>query len=324
MAIPAIPDRARGVATEVWSRVAAWAKQGGQWVVVRSGDAQQWLSARNQAAFFVTGVVVVVLLFIFSTVTAALAAVAAWVALLRHFAQTEADRQRRFTETFSKAVEQLGSEKREVRVGGIYTLERLANEALANEAPVSQQQQVIQKTVEERSGPVDLYWTVMETLTAFVREQAPWPPRPKARAAEMTPDSAVRQSSTQCKEKQLRPEPPTDIAAVITVIQRRLGHEREKGRIGWRLDLRAVDLRGASALRGAHLERAYLNGAHLEGADLHDAHLEGAILSDAEGLTQAQIDEAYGDANTKLPEGQELTWPTRWIKPASGSAAPAQ
>ena len=44
----------------------------------------------------------------------------------RHEAQTGADVQRRITETFSKAVEQLGSEKMEVRVGGIYTLERLA------------------------------------------------------------------------------------------------------------------------------------------------------------------------------------------------------
>ena len=33
------------------------------------------------------------------------------VALIRHFAQTDADRQRRITESFSKAVEQLGSDK---------------------------------------------------------------------------------------------------------------------------------------------------------------------------------------------------------------------
>ena len=44
----------------------------------------------------------------------------------RYEAQTKTDLQRRITETFSKAVEQLGSEKMEVRVGGIYTLERLA------------------------------------------------------------------------------------------------------------------------------------------------------------------------------------------------------
>src|SRR4051812_25682036 len=77
--------------------------------------------------------------------------IVAWAALSqaatarrRHAAQTEADRQRRITETYSKAVEQLGSDKIEARLGGIYTLERLSHES-----------------------PND-YWTIMETLTAFV------------------------------------------------------------------------------------------------------------------------------------------------------------
>src|SRR5215813_14644342 len=38
----------------------------------------------------------------------------------RHLAQTKADRQRRIVESFSKAVEQLASDKLEVRVGGIF------------------------------------------------------------------------------------------------------------------------------------------------------------------------------------------------------------
>ena len=42
----------------------------------------------------------------------------------RHKEQTDADRQRRITESFSKATEQLGSDKIEVRLGGIYTLVR--------------------------------------------------------------------------------------------------------------------------------------------------------------------------------------------------------
>ena len=71
----------------------------------------------------------------------------------RHEEQTRADRERRITESFAKAVEQLGSDKLETRLGGIYTLERIAQES-------------------ERE-----YWPIMETLTAFVREHAPWPPR---------------------------------------------------------------------------------------------------------------------------------------------------
>jgi hypothetical protein len=64
------------------------------------------------------------------------ALVAAWIALgqlrvarQRHEEQTKADRQRRITESYSKAVEQLASEKIEVRLGGIYTLERISKES---------------------------------------------------------------------------------------------------------------------------------------------------------------------------------------------------
>ena len=74
--------------------------------------------------------------------------VAAWIALARHRAQTNADLQRRITESFSKAVSQLASDKMEERLGGIYTLENISKES-----------------------PND-YWTVMQTLTAFVRERA--------------------------------------------------------------------------------------------------------------------------------------------------------
>ena len=49
----------------------------------------------------------------------------------------------RITESFSRAIEQLASEKIEIRVGGIYTLERIAHDSL------------------------DDYRTVMETLTTF-------------------------------------------------------------------------------------------------------------------------------------------------------------
>jgi uncharacterized protein YjbI with pentapeptide repeats len=65
----------------------------------------------------------------------------------------------------------------------------------------------------------------------------------------------------------------------------------------------------------AHLEGAFLSEAHLEGAFLKDAHLEGANLMGANGLTQAQIDAAFGNAATKLPEG--LTRPAHWPPEAS-------
>jgi hypothetical protein len=48
------------------------------------------------------------------------------IASQRHEAQTKADQHRRITESFSKAVEQLANDKIEMRLGGIYTLERIS------------------------------------------------------------------------------------------------------------------------------------------------------------------------------------------------------
>jgi uncharacterized protein YjbI with pentapeptide repeats len=47
-------------------------------------------------------------------------------------------------------------------------------------------------------------------------------------------------------------------------------------------------------------------GANLRGADLSDADLRSAKLSGVRNLTQAQLDKACGDTNTKLPEGLTL------------------
>ena len=237
--------------------------------------------------------------------------------------QTAADRQRRITESFSKAAEQLANEKIEVRLGGIYTLERISRES------------------------ADDYWTVMETLTAFVRE----------RARSKEPEQAVMESMARFHEiaekersSQSKPVPPTDIAAVLTVINRRKLKEREREKKMLEgFDLRSTDLRGAK-LMGAHLEGANLMGAHLEGADLQHAsfenaylvgaHLEGAllgyihlqgaslvgahlegvfllgarleraILAETTGLTEEQLSLAHGDTATVLPAA--MSRPTHW------------
>jgi uncharacterized protein YjbI with pentapeptide repeats len=78
--------------------------------------------------------------------------------------------------------------------------------------------------------------------------------------------------------------------------------------------LRGADLRGAN-LRGAYLIAADLRGADLRvadliGADFRDADLRGADLTESIFLTQAQINAAKGDDNTKLPPS--LTRPTHW------------
>lgn len=79
-------------------------------------------------------------------------------------------------------------------------------------------------------------------------------------------------------------------------------------------DLRKKDLRGVN-LSGAFLIAANLRGVDLSftdliGADLRDADLSGANLSNSIFITQAQINSAKGDVNTRLPKS--ITKPRHW------------
>ncbi len=63
-----------------------------------------------------------------------------------------------------------------------------------------------------------------------------------------------------------------------------------------------VSFRNAD-LTGAILVRSNLRRADLTGAKLNFASIKGADLSGARGLTQAQINTACSDSETKLPQG---------------------
>lgn len=63
-------------------------------------------------------------------------------------------------------------------------------------------------------------------------------------------------------------------------------------------------------LRDANLQDADLTGAQLQSARMQGANLCGANLRDAKGLTQDQVDAAFGDAATHLPEAMRA--PTHW------------
>ena len=67
-----------------------------------------------------------------------------------------------------------------------------------------------------------------------------------------------------------------------------------------------------SDLRGANLSGASLAYATLSGARLDGANLCGADLRLAQGLTQAQIERAFGDRRTALPSN--LTIPIVWLQ----------
>ncbi|HYP57803.1 MAG TPA: pentapeptide repeat-containing protein, partial [Beijerinckia sp.] len=94
-----------------------------------------------------------------------------------------------------------------------------------------------------------------------------------------------------------------------------LGGARLKGS-----SLYGADLEGAE-LYWVELDDAELDDAHLEGASLEGAWLFRAHLKGAKDLTQAQLESAYGDETTELPEG--LSRPSHWIKLSNDSDATA-
>lgn len=156
----------------------------------------------------------------------------------------ETANQKQITERFSKAIEQLGSDKPEVILGGIYTLERIARDSAPDQ------------------------WTIMEVLTAFVRQNAP----------------IIKENESQSPEDQekflkLR----ISIQACLTVIAERQHPDLKNKRLDLTkvnisgFNLYGADLKGAN-LFGADLREANLAGAVLIGADLRGAVLAGAVL----------------------------------------------
>jgi len=260
--------------------------------------------------------------------------------------------QRQQAERFTKAIEQMGAmdasgkKNLEIRTGGIYAMERIANESK------------------------DDHWPAIEVLAAYVRGNAP-------RTQSLTKSGANGPPDV---------KPAADIQTVLTVIGRRsLQYEYSRPVLDLhetdlrganlaqarlvRADLSAADLSGAKAteinliradlraadlswaelngaqltgadlrgarlntaklggafltdarlaqanltqaeLDGADLRRADLSGADLSGAELGEADLSSANLQTAKNLTQQQIEKARGNADTKLPEGRRM--PESW------------
>ncbi|GAB2824454.1 pentapeptide repeat-containing protein [Actinoallomurus bryophytorum] len=165
------------------------------------------------------------------------------------------------TDRYTKAIEQLGSRYLEIRIGGIYALERIAIDSA-------------------RDHP-----TVMEVLAAFVREHATADsPAAALHAAAETPLGAAL------------PRPPdADIQAAVTVIGRRFTARdiREINLAGVQLtyaDLAFLNLRNARLI-GANLSAAKINQADLTNTKLADSNLTDAELTRAH-LSCARLDNA--------------------------------
>jgi hypothetical protein len=196
----------------------------------------------------------------------------------------KATKEGQITERFTRAIEQLGNPAIEIRLGGIYALERIANESEKD------------------------YWPIMKILAAYIREKSPI----KEECIE------AKGSEQQEKDKPL----PTDIQVILELICKRKPSFNEEldlqnsnlrkaqlseGHLEY-ADLRGADLRGAdlkfafissARLNGAILTKADIKSAHLEEAELEKAHLEGAYLEHSilkgVNLTEAHLEGTHLD-----------------------------
>jgi len=163
----------------------------------------------------------------------------------------EAAREAQFADRYSRALEQLGSDNLDVRIGGIYALEGIALDS-----------------------PLHHHPTVMEILTAFIREHS------RTLAGGTSPERW----------------PLPDVQTALTVVGRRKAvHDIRP--MGLAIaDLSSANLRGAN-LTGADLRSATLHLTDLTFANLTEANVSTAHLNDAQlsyaNLTNANLWGAY-------------------------------
>ena len=157
-----------------------------------------------------------------------------------------------------KAIEQLGSDKLDVRIGGIYALERIALDS-AKDHP-----------------------TVMAVLTAFIREHShePWPRSDADQPVQESTRPGVQAAVTVVGRR----DPQHDILVIDLAGARLTRADLGAADFGDAL-LVGADLTGANLGR-ATLTRANLADARLGGADLVHADLGAAVLAGA-NLTRA-------------------------------------
>jgi uncharacterized protein YjbI with pentapeptide repeats len=204
----------------------------------------------------------------------------------------QVNREGQITERFTRAIDQLGKvedgqKQFEIRIGGIYALERIAKESEKD------------------------YWPIMEILTTYVRRHAPLGPEQDQEGEE---HAAVERSeedsgaTTWGADPTEVPTPNPDIQSIMTVLRRRTRfykHGEPEPLDLHETNLRGATLRGAN-LGGADLREASLIGADLEGSVLKQAKLRKAKLGKAKLLKAALYKVDFREANLYQADLREV------------------
>jgi hypothetical protein len=178
--------------------------------------------------------------------------------------QVHVNRESQFTERFTRAVDQLGNLNVDVRVGGIFALERIARDSET-----------------DRNA-------IRFLMTIFIRNHASWPVG--------SPDGPQHPTPVVDRLPWLGARAP-DIQAAMSALGRRRPSRDERILTLSRVDLRGIWLEDArlngasfreSNLACAELTSVWLNHADLAAADLREASLEGSHLTEAD-LSRAHL-----------------------------------
>ena len=207
--------------------------------------------------------------------------------------QTQISQESHYTELFTKAVEQLGAVREvqgkepepalEIRIGAIYSLERLAKDS------------------ERDYGPI------IETLTAYIREHCR---NPESFDDKNLSGEELKHARQEWIES-LRENPPadrSDVAAVLTVLSRRKQNRNwtSTSDVEIQPDFTGVNFQGATLWKkskGLH-GGINLRLAYLDGADLIGANLSGTLLMDV-NLSYADL--RYANLSNAILIGAKLS-----------------
>ena len=187
------------------------------------------------------------------------------------------------TQSFNKAIDQLGSKQMEVRMGGLYGLKSIADSSDA-----------------QRRNAADI-------LSAYIRIRSPWPPPKSNIYGTLDPKSRIYGATDLASNFPVMRLRAPDVQIALTL----LGTLSDQAK-SLSIVLRSVDLRGAD-LRGLHLEGVDLRESHLGGADLRDVHLEESDLRGVRAYQIANIDRtthlsnAWQDKDTRWPKGLDMS-----------------
>ena len=164
----------------------------------------------------------------------------------RFYEELSLTRQGQVAERFTAAIDQLGSNNLELRIGGLYALAGIA-EQKSNSKDQAQAQEA-QRTRGRIAG----------VIAAYIREHANW--------------DAEDQKERRVQLLQAR---FADVQVALLVLDDIFIPGQT------RVDLGGVDLRGARFGKGDYLRNADLGGAHLEKTDLSGYRLTNALLCGA-------------------------------------------